>query len=405
MNRHSSGLCRKHLAATLRQWVTRREGLLDPILTVATVWTLLFDAISIVAPHNYASTHSTEHWDDLCKYSLAFFLHLCAEHDLKLLIQSADVRDRLEGLYRAQGLEEVLHPPGFAFASVARSFTVPIVVSSNGEGAVLLAVHAVTHPSGFLTYADTVAILRLQVCTPRPRRVTARPSSCSGPRRAQARVFVQAEQLQKLVPVELRGMFAGVLNPQLREYWGDVVRAFALRQPDEFLSLLELHRAGPDGLKQLLRESEVSFSAVDSDAIGKAVDHCNHRRYVATLSLERTLTPAVVSQAINGTGDPVILHLPDSALEWELARILAMLGGSFGLLWPAEPTAACMKLLVRQVLRCMFRSEGGTLGAAAVLTRAPASRIPRSPRPRPPARALWTGGLAPAGLVAVSACK
>ena len=188
-------------------------------------------------------------------------------------------------------------------------------------------------------------------------------------------------------------MFASVLEPQLREYWGDVVRAFALSQPDFFLSLLELHRAGPDGLKQLLLESEVSFSAVDSDAIGKAVDHCNHRRYVATLSLERTLTPAVVRRALAGTGDPVILHLPDSALEWELARILANLGGSRGLAWPAEPTEACTKLLVRQVLGFMFRSEGGTIGAAAVLTRAPApaSLAPRALAPQPCARA--TGGL------------
>ena len=189
MHRHSSGLCRKRLAATLRQWATRRADLLDPIVgQVKNVSTLVIDICSTVAPHDYATNNSTKHWDDLGTFTLAFLLPLCAANGLKLLIQSGDVRERLEALYWTNGMKEHVLPSGFA--SVARSFT--IVVPSIGQEAlaVQLAVIAVAHPTSWLTYRDKVAILRLEVCTPRPRRLTTRPSSCSGPRRAQARVFV-----------------------------------------------------------------------------------------------------------------------------------------------------------------------------------------------------------------------
>ena len=189
MHRHSSGLCRKHLAATLRQWANRRADLLAPIARVVkNVFTLVIDICSTVAPHDYAANNSTTHWDDLGKFTFAFLLPLCAANDLKLLIQSGDVRQRLEALYWENGLKEHVLPSGFA--SVARSFTVSIVVPSIGQEAVQLAVLAADHPASWWTYSDTVALLRLEVCTPRPRRLTTRPSSCSGPRRAQARVFV-----------------------------------------------------------------------------------------------------------------------------------------------------------------------------------------------------------------------
>ena len=191
MHRHSSGLCRKHLAATLRQWANRRADLLAPIVRVVkNVFTLVMDICSTVAPHDYATNNSTKHWDDLGTFTLAFLLPLCAANGLKLLIQSGDVRERLEALYWTNGMKEHVLPPDFA--SVARSFTVSIVVPSIGQEAlaVQLPVIAVAHPTSWLTYRDKVAILRLEVCTPRPRRLTTRPSSCSGPRRAQARVFV-----------------------------------------------------------------------------------------------------------------------------------------------------------------------------------------------------------------------
>ena len=83
------------------------------------------------------------------------------------------MRQRLSNLYSAHGLKEHRLPPGPA--SVMRRFTLPIEVPSISKEAVQLAVHAVGHPSGFLTYDETVAITRCEVCTPRPRRVTASP--------------------------------------------------------------------------------------------------------------------------------------------------------------------------------------------------------------------------------------
>jgi hypothetical protein len=332
---------------------------------------LLIDLCSTVAPHNFASNNDTTHWDDICKDTFAFLLPLCAKHRLKLLIQSGDMRQQLSDLYSAHGLKEHRLPPGPA--SVMRRFTLPIEVPSISKEAVQLAVHAVGHPSGFLTYADTIVITRSEVCTPRPRGLRARPSLCSGPRRAEPRVFVQAELLQELLPVELRGMFASVLDTQLREWWGDVVRELASQQPENHLSLLELLRSEPDGLKQLLEMPESKFSAVDSDAIRKALEHSNHRRNVATQSLKLALTREAVSEALNnGTGAPVILRLPDSVQEWKLAAILRKLRASHVIAWPAEPTEAWLKQLVEQVLRFMFRSEGGTLGGAAACSRSPA---------------------------------
>jgi hypothetical protein len=188
---------------------------------------------------------------------------------------------------------------------------------------------------------------------------------CSGPRRAEPRVFVQAELLQELVPVELqgKGMFASVLDTQLREWWGDVVRELASRQPEIHLSLLELLRSKPDGLRQLLEMLESKFSAVDSDAIRRALEHSNHRSYLVRQSLKLALTCEAVSAALNnGTGAPVILRLPDSVQEWNLAAILRKLLASHVIAWPAEPTEAWLKQLVEKVLRFMFRSEGGTIG-------------------------------------------
>ena len=86
MHRHSSGLCRKHLAATLRQWANRRADLLAPIVRVVkNVFTLVMDICSTVAPHDYATNNSTKHWDDLGTFTLAFLLPLCAANGLKLL--------------------------------------------------------------------------------------------------------------------------------------------------------------------------------------------------------------------------------------------------------------------------------------------------------------------------------
>ncbi len=217
---------------------------------------------------------------------------------------------------------------------------------------------------------------------------------CSGPRRAEPRVFVQAELLQELVPVALRGMFASVLDTQLREWWGDVVRELASRQPEIHLSLLELLRSKPDGLKQLLEILECKFSAVDSDAIRRALEHSNHRRNVAKQSLKLAVTREAVSEAFGETGAPVILRLPDSARQWKLPAILRKLLASGVIAWPAEPSEAWLKQLVEQVLRFMFRSEGGTIGCvfcaaptathpAAALTARTRTRIPRlAPPPR-----------------------
>ena len=114
---------------------------------------------------------------------------------------------------------------------------------------------------------------------------------------------------------------------------------------------------------------ESKFSAVDSDAIRKALEHSNHRRNVATQSLKLALTREAVSEALNnGTGAPVILRLPDSVREWELAAILRKLRESRKIASPAEPTEAWLKQLVEQVLRFMCRSEGGTLGGVVAPT-------------------------------------
>ena len=183
---------------------------------------------------------------------------------------------------------------------------------------------------------------------------------------------MQGELLQELVPAGLRGMFASVLDTRLREWWGDVVRELASRQPENHLSLLELLRSKPDGLKQLLEMLESKFSAVDSDAIRKALEHSNHRSYLVRQSLKLALTCDAVSAAFGETGAPVILRLPDSVQEWNLAAILCKLRASHGIAWPAEPTEAWLKLLVEQVLRFMFRSEGGAIGGAAACSRSPA---------------------------------
>ena len=167
-------------------------------------------------------------------------------------------------------------------------------------------------------------------------------------------------------------MFDRVRDPQLREWWGDVVRELASRQPEYHLSLLELLRSKPDGLNQLLEMLESTFSAVDSDAIRRALQHYNHRRNVAKRSLKLALTREAVSAAFGETGAPVILCLPDSVREWKLDAILRKLCASHVIVWPAEPTEAWLKQLVEQVLRFMFRSEGGTIGGAAACSRSPA---------------------------------
>ena len=163
--RHSGGLCRERLAVTLKSWSFRRAGLLAPLVRAGKkVDTFLIDLCSTVAPHDFASNNPTTHWDGICKDTFAFLLALCVKYRLKLLIQSGDVRQRLSNLYSAHGLKEHRLPPGPA--SVMRRFTLPIEVPSISKEAVQLAVHAVGHPSGFLTYDETVAITRYEVCTP-----------------------------------------------------------------------------------------------------------------------------------------------------------------------------------------------------------------------------------------------
>jgi len=160
-----TGLCRRRLAATCREWGNRRADLLAPIVRQGIkVLTLVIDLCSTVERHDFASNNDTSHWDGLCKFTFAFLLALCVENNLQLLIQSGEVRERLCNLYCAKGLREHELPPHSAL--VARSFTVPIVVRSIGDEAVQLAVHAVNHPSSWLTYKETVAILRHEVCTP-----------------------------------------------------------------------------------------------------------------------------------------------------------------------------------------------------------------------------------------------
>ena len=64
------------------------------------------------------------------------------------------------------------------------------------------------------------------------------------------------------------------------------MRELASQQPENHLSLLELLRSAPDGLKQLIEMLESKFSAVDSDAIRRALEHCNHgavRHYVVVV--------------------------------------------------------------------------------------------------------------------------
>jgi hypothetical protein len=148
----------------------------------------------------------------------------------------------------------------------------------------------------------------------------------------------------------------------------------ASRQPEYHLSLLELLRSKPDGLKQLLEMLESKFSVVDSDAIRKALEHSNHRSYLVKQSLKLALTCDAVSAAFGETGAPVILRLPDSVQEWNLAAILCKLRASHGIAWPVEPTEAWLKQLVEKVLRFMFKSEGGTIGC--VFSAAPTATHP-----------------------------
>ena len=117
---------------------------------------------------------------------------------------------------------------------------------------------------------------------------------------------------------------------------------------------------------------ESKFSVVDSDAIRKALEHSNHRSYLARQSLKLALTREAVSAAFGETGAPVILRLPDSVQEWNLAAILCKLRASHGIAWPAEPTEAWLKQLVEKVLRFMFKSKGGAIGCAAASSRSPA---------------------------------
>jgi hypothetical protein len=377
--------CRDDEAVTLRQFANRREGLLQQIAPAAHVVTLFVDVASVVAHANHVPNSD---WDEISEDTLKFLFCLCVTFGLSLSVQSAEVQKRMLALYSRQGLQELDDGALAAFGPVAfplQRYVLPI-------GGTDVSVDVVPHPTYWWPLSQAICFRRYQVGTP-PQWLARHPASgLAGPRRG----FVQAWLLRNLVPDDLGDMFDDVLDTREMEFYAELVGAFASQQAEQFVLLLAEQRTDAAGLKRLLLEW---FSESASAAIRFALVDSSSRRHEAELALKLQLTAEAVTHTLAGTGPAVLLRLPgDSGLRWELKDVLGQLRKSGKLGWlPLNPAKESMPKLVGEVLRFMFSSEGGTLGAAAVLTRAPApaSLAPRAPRP--PARALWTGGLAPAG--------
>ena len=299
-------------------------------------------------------------WDEISKDTLEFIVSLCAKFDLSLSIQSAAVQKRMWELYSHRGLRELGGGDLEALGPVDFPLQRYVLRIDRTD----VSADVVPHPTWWWTLRLILAFRRYQVGTPPQWLACHLASGLAGPRRG----FVQAWLLRNLLPDDLQDMFDEVLDTREMGYYAELVVAFASEQPAQFLELLEELRSDAAGLQQLLLGR---FSASASEAIRYALVESGGRLREAKLGLELQVTAEAVTQALDGTGPRVLLGLPGSRLQWELADVLRKLKRSKKLGWlPPNPAKESMPRLVEELLRFLFSSEGGTIGAAAVLTRA-----------------------------------